>query len=63
MLELMELDADLVAAWEQSFEGRGAYKLVGAIAAGLVALVVLLQVFVGLGTVVRWFGGSRGEAA
>jgi hypothetical protein len=63
MLELMELDADLVAAWEQSFEGRGAYKLVGAIAAGLVALIVLLQVFVGLGTVVRWFGGGRGEAA
>lgn len=41
-LAAMRLDPTLVAAWEQSFRGRDLFKLIGVVALGVVAVVLLL---------------------
>lgn len=63
MLASMELDPTLVATWEQSFGGRSAFKVVGVAAMAILALVILLQVTVGIDSLLRGLRRGGGGSA
>jgi len=51
-------DPTTLKAWALSFEGRPYFKVVGFVAAGLVAAVVVLYGFLALASLVRWAGSK-----
>ncbi|MBK8979312.1 MAG: hypothetical protein IPM29_25730 [Planctomycetes bacterium] len=58
-VDAMGLDADLVAAWERSFAGRGAFKWIAGGSLLLVTLVLLVHVAVGFDAVLKALRGRR----
>ena len=53
MHEFIEEDPDLIALWEQSFEGRSLFKYMGFTVLGIVGLVLVLYVLLALNGVLK----------
>ena len=63
MIASMGLDPTLVGTWEQSFGGRSAFKVIGVAALAILTLVILLQVTVGVDTLLRGLRRGGGGTA
>ncbi len=59
MHEYIDEDPELLALWEQSFEGRGLFKYMGFTVLGIVSLIVLLYLLLGLNGLLK-LGGKKG---